>query len=140
VDILVNNLGIYEPKPFETISDEDWRHVFEVNVLSGVLSRAYVSGMKQRNWGRIVFISSESAISTPKENDSLRHDEDRSTRGLAWPGGLLRWDRGHRELDSPRTDSLCWFRGLRGAICSPVASAITGAALRADGGVVSTCF
>jgi len=68
VDILVNNLGIYEPKPFETISDEDWRHVFEVNVLSGVrLSRAYVTGMKQRNWGRIVFISSESAISTPKE-------------------------------------------------------------------------
>ena len=52
VDILVNNLGIYEPKPFEKISDEDWRHVFEVNVLSGVrLSRAYISGMKQRNWG-----------------------------------------------------------------------------------------
>ena len=50
VDILVNNLGIYETKPFETISDEDWRHVFEVNVLSGVrLSRAYISGMKQRN-------------------------------------------------------------------------------------------
>src|SRR5438128_4857587 len=68
VDILVNNLGIYEPKPFDKTSDEDWRHVFEVNVLSGVrLSRAYVSGMKQRNWGRIIFISSESAISTPKE-------------------------------------------------------------------------
>jgi NAD(P)-dependent dehydrogenase (short-subunit alcohol dehydrogenase family) len=51
VDILVNNLGIYEPKPFDDLSDEDWRHVFEVNVLSGVrLRRAYVSGMKQRNW------------------------------------------------------------------------------------------
>jgi len=68
VDILVNNLGIYEPKPFDKISDEDWRHVFEVNVLSGVrLSRAYISGMKQRNWGRIIFISSESGIFTPKE-------------------------------------------------------------------------
>src|SRR5438034_6355843 len=68
VDILVNNLGIYEPKPFESISDEEWRRFFEVNVLSGVrLSRAYLPGMKQRNWGRIVFISSESAINTPAE-------------------------------------------------------------------------
>src|ERR1700688_4713443 len=66
VDILVNNLGIFEPKPFEDISDEDWRRFFEVNVLSGVrLSRADLPGMKQRNWGRIVFISSESAINTP---------------------------------------------------------------------------
>src|SRR5436190_868591 len=68
VDILVNNLGIFEPKPFEDISDEDWRRFFEVNVLSGVrLSRAYLPGMKERNWGRIVFISSESAINTPAE-------------------------------------------------------------------------
>ena len=66
VDILVNSLGIFEPKPFEDISDEEWRRFFEVNVLSGVrLSRAYLPGMKQRNWGRIVFISSESAINTP---------------------------------------------------------------------------
>jgi NAD(P)-dependent dehydrogenase (short-subunit alcohol dehydrogenase family) len=68
VDILVNNLGMFEPKPFEDIPDEDWRRFFEVNVLSGVrLSRAYLPGMKQRNWGRIVFISSESAINTPAE-------------------------------------------------------------------------
>src|SRR2546426_6183366 len=68
VDILVNNLGIFEPKPFEGISDEDWRRFFEINVLSGVrLSRAYLPGMKERNWGRIVFISSESAIHTPVE-------------------------------------------------------------------------
>src|SRR2546428_1634251 len=67
-DILVNNLGIFEPKPFEDISDEDWRRFFEVNVLSGVrLSPAYLPGMKQRNWGRIVFISSESAIQPPPE-------------------------------------------------------------------------
>jgi NAD(P)-dependent dehydrogenase (short-subunit alcohol dehydrogenase family) len=68
VDILVNNLGIFEPKPFEQIPDEDWRRFFEVNVLSGVrLSRAYLPKMKQKNWGRIVFISSESGIQTPVE-------------------------------------------------------------------------
>jgi NAD(P)-dependent dehydrogenase (short-subunit alcohol dehydrogenase family) len=68
VDILVNNLGIFEPRPIEDIPDEEWRRFFEVNVLSGVrLSRAYLPGMKQRNWGRIVFISSESAINTPAE-------------------------------------------------------------------------
>src|SRR3954468_19337494 len=68
VDILVNNLGIFEPKPFEEIPDEDWRRFFDVNVISGArLSRTYVSGMKQRKWGRIVFISSESAIQIPVE-------------------------------------------------------------------------
>src|SRR6266850_5576686 len=68
VDILVNNLGIFEPKSFGDITDEDWLRFFEVNVLSGVrLSRAYLPGMKQRNWGRIVFISSESAVLTPAE-------------------------------------------------------------------------
>jgi NAD(P)-dependent dehydrogenase (short-subunit alcohol dehydrogenase family) len=68
VDILVNNLGIFEPKPFGDITDEEWRRFFEVNVLSGVrLSRMYLPGMKERNWGRIVFISSESAINTPVE-------------------------------------------------------------------------
>ena len=87
VDILVNNLGIFEPKPFEEIPDEDWRRFFEVNVLSGVrLSRAYLPGMKQRNWGRIVFISSESADSDSRRDDSLRHDEDRPAGGLARPG------------------------------------------------------
>jgi len=68
VDILVNNLGIFEPKPFEQIPDDDWRRFFEVNVLSGVrLSRAYLPKMKQKNWGRIVFISSESGIQIPAE-------------------------------------------------------------------------
>jgi NAD(P)-dependent dehydrogenase (short-subunit alcohol dehydrogenase family) len=68
VDILINNLGIFEPKPFEKIPDEDWRRFFEVNVLSGVrLSRAYLGGMKQKNWGRIVFISSESGVQIPAE-------------------------------------------------------------------------
>jgi len=68
VDILVNNLGIFEPKPFEQIPDEDWRRFFEVNVLSGVrLSRAYLPKMKKKNWGRVVFISSESGIQIPSE-------------------------------------------------------------------------
>jgi NAD(P)-dependent dehydrogenase (short-subunit alcohol dehydrogenase family) len=68
VDILVNNLGIFEPKPFEEIPDEDWRRFFEVNVLSGVrLARAFLPGMRRRDWGRIIFISSESAIQIPVE-------------------------------------------------------------------------
>lgn len=68
VDILVNNLGIYEAKPFVEIPDEDWLRLFEVNVLSGVrTSRAYLPGMLQRNSGRIIFISSESGVMTPGE-------------------------------------------------------------------------
>jgi NAD(P)-dependent dehydrogenase (short-subunit alcohol dehydrogenase family) len=68
VDILVNNLGIYEVKPFTKLTDEDWLKIFEVNVLSGVrLSRYYLPDMLATNWGRIVFISSESALNTPME-------------------------------------------------------------------------
>ncbi len=68
VDILINNAGIFEPKDFFDIPDEDWTRFFDVNVMSGVrLSRAYMKGMLKRNWGRIVFISSESALMIPKE-------------------------------------------------------------------------
>jgi NAD(P)-dependent dehydrogenase (short-subunit alcohol dehydrogenase family) len=68
LDILVNNLGIFEVRPFPEITDEDWLRFFQVNVLSGVrLSRFYLPGMLQKNWGRIVFISSESALNVPKE-------------------------------------------------------------------------
>lgn len=68
VDILVNNLGIFEPKPFIEIPDADWLRMFEVNVMSGVrLSRAYLPGMRQRDWGRIIFISSESGVQIPAE-------------------------------------------------------------------------
>src|SRR5947209_12276708 len=67
-DILVNNLGIFEPKPFEEISDADWLRFFETNVMSGVrLSRAYLPRMRERNWGRIVFVSSESGLQIPAE-------------------------------------------------------------------------
>jgi NAD(P)-dependent dehydrogenase (short-subunit alcohol dehydrogenase family) len=67
-DVLVNNLGIFEPKPFLEIPDADWVRFFEVNVLSGVrLARAYLPGMLKKNWGRIIFISSESAQQIPAE-------------------------------------------------------------------------
>ncbi|RZL37145.1 MAG: SDR family oxidoreductase [Rubrivivax sp.] len=68
IDILVNNLGIFEPKAFEDIPDEDWLRFFDVNVLSGVrLARLVLPAMKRANWGRIIFISSESAVQIPTE-------------------------------------------------------------------------
>jgi NAD(P)-dependent dehydrogenase (short-subunit alcohol dehydrogenase family) len=86
VDILVNNLGIFQPRPFEQITDADWRRFFEVNVLSGVrLSRTYLPPMKSRNWGRIVFISSESGIQIPAE---MIHYGTTKTAQLAVSRGL----------------------------------------------------
>ena len=68
VDILINNAGIYGAKDFFEIPDEDWTGIFETNVMSGVrMARAYMKGMLKRNWGRIVFISSESALNIPTE-------------------------------------------------------------------------
>ena len=68
VEILVNNLGIFEPKSFEEIPDADWIRLFEANVLSGVrLSRLYLPAMRRANWGRIIFISSESGVQIPVE-------------------------------------------------------------------------
>ena len=68
VDILVNNLGIYEVKPFLEITDEDWQRFFNINVMSGVrLSRHYLPMMLKNNWGRIIFISSESGLQIPAE-------------------------------------------------------------------------
>lgn len=68
VDILINNAGIFEPKAFTDIPDEDWFRFFEVNVMSGIrLSRHFFPKMLQRNWGRIIFISSESAVFIPEE-------------------------------------------------------------------------
>ena len=67
-DILINNLGIFEPKPFGDITDEDWLRFFEANVMSGIrLSRQYLPGMLLKNWGRIIFISSESGQQIPAE-------------------------------------------------------------------------
>lgn len=86
VEILVNNLGIYEAKPFDEIPEADWIRLFEVNVLSGVrLARLYLPGMKRRNWGRIIFISSESAIQIPRE---MIHYDMTKTAQLAVSRGL----------------------------------------------------
>ena len=92
VDILINNAGIFEPKGFFDIPDDDWSRFFEVNVMSGVrLSRAYMRGMLKRNWGRIVFISSESALNVPKE---MIHYGMTKTAQLAVSRGLAEITRG----------------------------------------------
>ena len=94
VDILVNNLGIFEPKPFPEITDDDWLRFFEVNVLSGVrLSRFYLPGMLQRNWGRIVFISSESGVNIPVE---MIHYGVTKTAQIALARGLAETTAGTR--------------------------------------------
>jgi NAD(P)-dependent dehydrogenase (short-subunit alcohol dehydrogenase family) len=68
VDILINNLGAFEPKPFEAITDEDWNAIIETNFMSGVrLSRGWLPKMKAAGWGRVIFISSESAVNIPAE-------------------------------------------------------------------------
>jgi NAD(P)-dependent dehydrogenase (short-subunit alcohol dehydrogenase family) len=180
VDILVNNLGIFEPKPFEQIQDDDWRRFFEVNVLSGVrLSRMYLPGMKDRGWGRIVFISSESAINTPA---GMIHYGVTKTAQLAVSRGLAESCAGtavtvNAVLPGPTHSAGVeefvnqisggqpiadfekeFFKTVRPSsllkrfihteevaslvayVCSPLASATNGAALRVDGGVVQACF
>jgi NAD(P)-dependent dehydrogenase (short-subunit alcohol dehydrogenase family) len=178
VDILVNNLGIYEVKPFTEIDDEDWLRLFEVNVLSGVrLSRSYLPKMLENNWGRIVFISSESALQIPVEMihyGVTKTAQISLARGLAemtagtnvtvnsvLPGptrseGVERFvqdlaksrvmdakDVEKEFFDSMRPTSLLKrFAGPREVaamvvyVCSPLASAVNGAAVRVDGGVV----
>jgi NAD(P)-dependent dehydrogenase (short-subunit alcohol dehydrogenase family) len=92
VDILINNAGIFEPKDFFDTPDEDWSRFFEVNVMSGVrLSRGYMQGMLKRNWGRIVFISSESALNIPTE---MIHYGMTKTAQLAISRGLAQLTRG----------------------------------------------
>ena len=92
IDILVNNLGIFEPKAFDDILDADWLRFFEVNVMSGVrLSRHYVAGMRARDWGRIVFVSSESGLQIPAE---MVHYGMTKTAQLAVARGLAETLRG----------------------------------------------
>ena len=182
VDILVNNLGIFDTKPFEDIPDADWQRFFDVNVMAGVrLARAYLPGMKNRDWGRIVFISSESAINIPAEMvhyGMTKTAQLSVARGLAeslagtgitvnsvLPGptrsrgvkGFL--DKMAAEAGQPvatlekeffmraRPSSLikrfaepAEVAALVTYVASPLASATTGAALRADGGIVRSPF
>jgi NAD(P)-dependent dehydrogenase (short-subunit alcohol dehydrogenase family) len=91
-DILVNNVGIYEAKPFFDIPDEDWERFFQVNVMSGVrLSRGYMKGMIERNWGRVIFLSSESGVNIP---DDMLHYGFTKTAVLALSRGLAKLARG----------------------------------------------
>jgi NAD(P)-dependent dehydrogenase (short-subunit alcohol dehydrogenase family) len=86
VEILVNNLGIFEPRPFLEIDDDDWRRFFDVNVLSGVrLARLFLPAMQRRDWGRIIFISSESGVQIPAE---MIHYGTTKTAQLAVSRGL----------------------------------------------------
>jgi NAD(P)-dependent dehydrogenase (short-subunit alcohol dehydrogenase family) len=91
-DILINNLGIYQAKPFFEITDEDWERFFQTNVMSGVrLTRSYMKGMLERNWGRVIFLSSESGVNIP---DDMLHYGFTKTAVLALSRGLAKLARG----------------------------------------------
>ena len=92
VDILINNVGLFELKPFESISDEEWRRYFEVNVLSGVrLARHTMPAMLERGWGRIVFVSSESGVNIPAD---MIHYGSTKTAMLSVGNGLAKLTKG----------------------------------------------
>jgi NAD(P)-dependent dehydrogenase (short-subunit alcohol dehydrogenase family) len=178
VDILINNAGIFEPKPFTEIPDADWNRFYQMNVMSGVrLARAYLPGMLRRNWGRIVFISSESGVQIPEE---MIHYGMTKAAQLALVNGIAQLTKatgvtvnavlpgptaseGVTEFvgrlatsakQTPEQFEKSFFQNVRPTsllqrfatvdevgntvafLCSPLASATNGAAVRADGGVV----
>ncbi len=176
IDILVNNLGIYEVVDFFDTTDAQWQHLFEVNVLSGVrLSRYYLKGMLSRNNGRIVFISSESAINPAPE---MAHYSSTKLMQLSVSRGLAELTKGtnvtvnaimpgstktigvekfiqdvfpevdyetaeKRFMEENRPTSLIArlilpeeIAAFVAFVCSPLASAINGACLRVDGGLI----
>jgi len=178
VDILVNNLGIFEPTPFEQIGDADWLRFFETNVLSGVrLTRAYLGHMRTQGWGRVIFVSSESGLQIPAE---MVHYGVTKTAQIALARGIAESvaETGitvNSVLPGPtRSEGVATFVAQMAAqngigedamekqffatarpssllkrfitpdevanmvvyLCSPAASATTGAAVRVDGGVV----
>ncbi|CAM3989057.1 SDR family NAD(P)-dependent oxidoreductase [Mucilaginibacter galii] len=178
VDILINNVAVFEPKAFNDITDEDWLKFYEVNVLSGIrLSRAYFSKMLEKNWGRIIFISSESALQIPAE---MIHYGMTKTAQLAVSRGLAELTKGtavtvnavlpgptasegvggfienlakdqQKSVDEVKDE---FFKTMRPTsliqrfletdeianmvtyLCSPLAAATNGAAIRADGGLL----
>ena len=180
VDILINNVAVFEPKAFKDITDEDWLKFYEVNVMSGIrLSRAYFDGMVQKNWGRIIFISSESAIQIPAE---MIHYGMTKTAQLAISRGLAELTKGtdvtvnsvmpgptlsegvggfienlakdhQKTIEEVEGDFLTTMRptsiiqrfittdeiaNMVTYLCSPLAAATNGAAVRADGGVLKS--
>jgi NAD(P)-dependent dehydrogenase (short-subunit alcohol dehydrogenase family) len=178
VDILVNNCGIYEAIPFEAIADAHWQRLFDVNVMSGVrLTRALLPAMKARNWGRVVFVSSESGVCPPADmahygmTKSAQLSVSRAvaegcagtgvTVNAVLPGptrtaGAIAFvERLARETGCALADAeQAFFREQRPTsllhrfvepaeiaatvafMCSPLAAAMNGTALRVDGGVV----
>jgi NAD(P)-dependent dehydrogenase (short-subunit alcohol dehydrogenase family) len=180
VDIVVNNLGIFDPKPFEDIADGEWQRFFETNVMSGVrVSRHYLPLMKAANWGRIVFISSESGVNPPAEMvhyGMTKAAQLSISRGMAQtcagtgvtvnavlPGptrsegvaeffgklaagqGISLQDAEQRFFAEARPTSLlkrfidpAEVAALVAYVCSPRASATNGAALRVEGGIISS--
>jgi NAD(P)-dependent dehydrogenase (short-subunit alcohol dehydrogenase family) len=179
VDVLVNNVGVFEVADFERIADEDWQRYFDVNVMSGVrLSRHLLGGMLARGWGRIVFVSSESGVNVPAD---MTHYGVSKAATLALSNGLAKLTRGtdvtvNTVLGGPtysdgvaraveqlaraqgvpveelkraiaggnRTSLLERFiepaeiASLVAYLASPLSSATNGAAVRADGGVLTT--
>ena len=182
VQILVNNAGIYESKAFPDITDEDWLRLFEVNVMSGVrFSRALLPPMLLLNWGRIIFVSSESAINIPQEMihyGMTKTAQLAISRGLAEltkgtqvtvntvaPGptaseGVIDFVKGVAASQGKNQEAIeeDFFKTVRPSsllqrfeepmeiaqaivfFASPLSSAINGAVLRADGGVVKSAF
>ncbi|MQW76502.1 SDR family NAD(P)-dependent oxidoreductase [Nocardioides sp. dk4132] len=179
VDILVNNVGLFDLRAFEEISDEEWQHYLEVNLLSGVrLSRHLLRGMLDAGWGRIIFIGSESGVNIPAD---MVHYGVTKAAGLALGNGLAKLTRGtavtvNTILGGPTySDGVAGtVRGLADAqgvdpedlkaaiiggsrtsllerfiepgeiadlalfLASPLSAATNGAAIRADGGVLTT--
>ncbi|WP_459558019.1 SDR family NAD(P)-dependent oxidoreductase [Lacunimicrobium album] len=180
VDILVNNLGIYEASDFFQTSDAQWQKLFDVNIMSGVrLSRHYLKGMLERNRGRVIFISSESGINPAPE---MAHYSATKTMQLAISRALAEMTKGTKVTvnsvlpGSTKTEGVeefigQVFPGLKGEeaekkfvaenrptsliarlinpkeigdvvafVSSPLASAINGAAVRVDGGIVRNIY
>jgi NAD(P)-dependent dehydrogenase (short-subunit alcohol dehydrogenase family) len=178
VDILVNNAGIFEPKPFAEIPDADWEWFYQMNVMSAVrITRGLLPGMLARNWGRIIFISSESGVQIPEE---MIHYGMTKAAELALVNGIAQLTKStgvtvnavlpgptasegvsefvgqlaSRAKQTPADFEKEFFRSVRPTsllqrfatveevarmvafICSPLASATNGAAVRVDGGVL----
>jgi NAD(P)-dependent dehydrogenase (short-subunit alcohol dehydrogenase family) len=112
-DILVNNLGIYEPKNFSDITDEEWLHLFEVNVLSGIrLSRHYFPKMLAKDSGRIILHFERVSRHDPWRDGALRYDKDSAACHLSRHGRADQGDEGNREYGSSRSNSLGGHCGL----------------------------
>ena len=113
-DILINNLGIFEPKDFFEITDEDWSTFFETNVMSGIrLSRAFMPGMLERGWGRIIFLSSESGLNIPSE---MVHYGMTKTAQLAVSRGLAELTTGTGVTVNSVLPGPTWSEGVGGFV------------------------